>query len=282
MRDFDGKVAVVTGAASGIGKGLAERLALAGMKVVMADVEAKALDAAATEFRRREFDVTPVLTDVSRPEAVQALAERAFETYGKVHVLCNNAGVSGGGMGALWEQSLETWRWVFGVNFWGVVHGIRAFLPRMLAQDEDGHIVNTASIMGLTPGGGVYGATKHAVVSVSESLFAQLRQANARIGVSVLCPGHVPTRITSAVRNRPDELWDGGERPSEDELAQRDAMWASRGLNSLTPEQVAEKVVAAIERGDFYILPHENDVAVERRFEAIRSRQGPLPANLPV
>src|SRR5581483_10527616 len=229
-----------------------------------------------------EFDVTPVLTDVSKPESVQALAERAFETYGKVHVLCNNAGVSGGGMGALWEQSLETWRWVFGVNFWGVVHGIRAFLPRMLAQDEDGHVVNTASIMGLTPGGGVYGATKHAVVSVSESLFAQLRQANARIGVSVLCPGHVPTRITSAVRNRPDELWDGGERPSEDELAQRDAMWASRGLNSLTPEQVAEKVVAAIERGDFYILPHENDVAVERRFEAIRSRQGPLPANLPV
>jgi short-subunit dehydrogenase len=129
--------------------------------------------------------------------------------------------------------------------------------------------------MGLTPGGGIYGATKHAVVSLSESLYSQLQAQNASIGVSVLCPGHVPTRITSSIRNRPDELWEGGERPSDAELAQRDEMWAQRGMNSLTPEQVADKVIAAVRAGDFYILPHDNDEPVRRRFDAIHSRSGP-------
>jgi NAD(P)-dependent dehydrogenase (short-subunit alcohol dehydrogenase family) len=280
MQDFEGKVAVVTGAASGIGKGMSERLASEGMKVVMADVEAAALDAAVRELSRREFDVTGIVADVSRPESVDALADAAFKTYGKVHVLHNNAGVSGGGQPAqIWEQSLQTWQWVFGVNFWGVVNGVRAFLPRMLAQDEEGHVVNTASIMGLTPGGSIYGATKHAVVSLSETMFSQLKAMNAKIGVSVLCPGHVPTRITSSMRNRPDELWDEGERPSEAELAQRDTMWAERGMNSLTPLQVADKVVSAIKSGQFYILPHESDLGVKRRFEFILSREGPTPIN---
>jgi NAD(P)-dependent dehydrogenase (short-subunit alcohol dehydrogenase family) len=277
VQDFDGKVAVITGAASGIGRGMAERCAREGMKVVLADIEQKALDLAVQQLRRQEFDVTGVLTDVASQESVQALAARAFETYGKVHLLHNNAGVSGGGPGHLWEQSLQTWQWVFGVNFWGVVHGIRAFLPRMIEQDEPGHVVNTASIMGLTPGGSIYGATKHAVVSVSETLFGQLQQTNSKLGVSVLCPGHVPTRITSSIRNRPDELWEGGERPSEQELSDRDEMWAQRGMNSLTPDQVAEKILAAIRSGDFYILPHDSDIGVKRRFEAIMSRRGPDP-----
>lgn len=284
MQDFDGKVAVVTGSASGIGRGLAERFALEGMKVVLADVEKDALDATVQEFRRREFDVAGVVTDVSSFDSIDALAGKAFEAYGKVHVLCNNAGVSGGAGGAggplpLWEQNLKTWNWVLGVNFWGVVHGIKAFLPRMLAQDEVGHVVNTASIMGLMPGGSVYGASKHAVVSVSETLFTQLRGAGAKIGVSVLCPGHVPTRITSSIRNRPEELWDEGERPSAEDLAQRDAMWAERGLNSLSPAEVATRVLEAIKREDFYILPHESDLGVKRRFESILSRRGPEPMN---
>ncbi len=280
MQDFDGKVAVITGAASGIGRGMAERLAAEGMKVVLADVEEKALDVAVKELRQREFDVTGVLTDVSSADAVQALADKAFATYGKVHIVHNNAGVSGGGPGQLWEQSAQSWQWVFGVNFWGVVNGIRAFLPRMLAQDEAGHIVNTASIMGLTPGGGIYGATKHAVVSVSETLFTQLQAMNSKIGVSVLCPAHVTTRITSSVRNRPDELWDGDERPTDQELAERDAFWAERGqANTLMPLQVADKVLAAIKTGQFYILPHESDLGVKRRFEFILSRQGPVPIN---
>ncbi|HEY7268414.1 MAG TPA: SDR family NAD(P)-dependent oxidoreductase [Dehalococcoidia bacterium] len=277
MQDFEGKVAVVTGAASGIGRGMAERLAEEGMKVVLADVEKDALDTAVRELRQREFEVTAVLTDVSKPESVEALAEKAFATYGKVHFVHNNAGVAGGGPGNVWEQSLQNWQWVFGVNFWGVVNGVRAFLPRMLAQGEDGHVVNTASIMGLTPGGSIYGATKHAVVSLSETMFAQLRAMDAKVGVSVLCPGHVPTRITSSVRNRPDGLMDGAARPTDAELRRRDAEWAQRGMSSLTPAQVADKVVAAVKAGDFYILPHESDLGVKRRFEAILSRQGPLP-----
>jgi NAD(P)-dependent dehydrogenase (short-subunit alcohol dehydrogenase family) len=277
MQDFEGKVAVITGAASGIGRGMAERLAAEGMNVVLADVEKDALDAAVRDLRRQEFEVIGVLTDVSSPDSVNALADTAFSTYGAVHLLHNNAGVSGAGPAQIWEQSLETWRWVFGVNFWGVVNGIRAFLPRMLAQGDEGHVLNTASIMGLTPGGSIYGASKHAVVNLSETLFIQLRAANAKIGVSVLCPGHVPTRITSSVRNRPDDLWDGAERPTEAELLQRDAEWAQRGMQSLTPAEVADKVVGAIKAGDFYILPHDNDMGVKRRFEAILSRQGPQP-----
>jgi NAD(P)-dependent dehydrogenase (short-subunit alcohol dehydrogenase family) len=277
VQDFEGKVAVVTGAASGIGLGIVERLAQEGAKVVLADVEKEALDGAVRSMRQREFEVMGVLTDVSKPGSVQALAEAAFKTYGRVHFLHNNAGVSGGGPGNLWDQTLQTWQWVFGVNFWGVVHGLRSFLPQMLAQEEPGHVVNTASIMGLTPGGGIYGATKHAVVSLSETLYTQLKSSEAKIGVSVLCPGHVPTRITSSVRNRPDELWEGGERPTDRELQERDALWAQRGLSSLTPAQVAEKVVAGVKAGDFYILPHESDLGVKRRFEAILSRQGPVP-----
>ncbi len=282
MQDFDGRVAVVTGAASGIGRGLAECFARQGMKVVMADVEDRALEAAVLELRRQELEVLGVRTDVSTQESVDELARRAFETYGKVHVLCNNAGVSGGGAPGtgLWQQSLKDWQWVFGVNFWGVVHGVRAFLPAMLAAGEEGHIVNTASIMGLLPGGGIYGATKHAVVSVSETLHTQLTAMNAKIRVSVLCPGGVRTRITSAVRNRPEKLWEAGARPNDAELEQRDQMWAQRiQANSMEPEQVADKVLAGIKAGQFYILSHENDTGVRRRFDRILSREGPEPPN---
>ena len=282
MQEFEGRVAVVTGAASGIGLGLATRLAQEGMKVVLADVEEEALTAAVLVLRQQEHEVIGVVTDVSRPESVEELAERAFGTYGNVHVLCNNAGVAGGGQGPVWQASLKDWQWVFGVNLWGVVHGVHAFLPRMLEKGEDGHIVNTASIMGLNPGGGIYGATKHAVVSFSETLFQQLSTAQAKVGVSVLCPAHVPTRIYSSVRNRPEELSDGSQRPTEDELGERDRIWAERGaMMTMQPEQVADKVIEAIRGGVFYILPHGSDLGVRRRFDAILSRQGPEPQQVP-
>ncbi len=282
MRELAGRVAVVTGAASGIGLGMATRLAEEGMKVVLADVDEKALDIAGLTLRRQERDVLTVRTDVSHYESVEELARRTVEAYGKVHLVCNNAGVSTANQAPIWQASLADWQWVFGVNFWGVVHGVRAFMPLLLDHGEEAHIVNTASIMGLNPGGGIYGATKHAVVSLSETLFNQLRQAGSRVGVSVLCPGHVPTRITSSLRNRPEDLWDGSGRPTEDELAERDRAWANRGASmpSLQPAEVAEKVVAAVRDGVFYILPHGSDVGIRRRFEAILSRQGPEPLPL--
>ena len=289
MRDFEGKVAVVTGAASGMGKAFAERFVRAGMCVVLADVEQEALQAAVQELRQRELDVVGVRADVSKPDAVEDLARQALDAYGKVHIVCNNAGVvadSDMGMLAgrqpvpLWELSLKDWEWTFAVNFWGVVYGIRTFVPIMLRQGEEGHVVNTASIAGLTSGAGlvIYGATKHAVVRVSEALHLQLAQMQAKVKVSVLCPGGVNTRITLATRNRPDELWDeGAARPTAEELARREHEWAARtGPAGLQPEAVAERVFQAIQDEQFYILTHdEYDDAIRTRMENILGRHNP-------
>ncbi len=169
MQDLTGKVAVITGAASGIGYAMAERFARDGMRVVLADVEQPALDTAVAGLRSAGHEVMGVVTDVSSAEAVEQLAQRTLDAYGKVHVLCNNAGVSGGKgsyRAIIWEASLKDWQWITGVNYWGVVHGIRIFVPLMLQHGEEGHVVNTSSQAGLAPGMGVYGATKHAVVSM--------------------------------------------------------------------------------------------------------------------
>jgi len=289
MREFEGKVAVVTGAASGIGKAFSERFAQAGMKVVLADIEQKALDATVQEFKQREFDVLGVRADVSKPDAIDALAKQTIDAYGKVHILCNNAGVavegevsqllSGRGP-RMWEQPLSVWHWTFEVNFWGVVYGIRAFLPIMLAQDEEGHVVNTASIAGLTSGAAlpIYGASKHAVVRISEALHYQLAEQNAKVKVSVLCPGGVNTRIALATRNRPDELWDGTTaRPTAEELERREQEWAAlTGERGMRPEDVAARVFQAIQDEQFYILTHDQyDGAIRTRMENILGRQNP-------
>jgi len=184
MRNFKDKVAVVTGGASGIGLAMARRFAREGMRIIIADVEVDALTAAERKIRDMGATALGVRTDVSRSQDIEALAAKTLKAFGGVHIVCNNAGV-GGTPGALWERTLEDWKWVIDVNLWGVIHGIRTFVPIMLKHGEDAHVVNTASIAGLlsSPLLGTYHATKHAIVSISEVLYAELATAGAHIGV---------------------------------------------------------------------------------------------------
>ena len=191
MQDLKDRVAVITGAASGIGLALAERFAHERMKVVLADVEDGALRVAEEKIRATGADVLAVKTDVSRWESMERLADAAYERFGAAHIVCNNAGVGGTGVfvGGIWDRDPAEWQWVMGVNLWGVIHGVHAFLPRMLREGHEGHIVNTASAAGIGYGNGIYGVTKHAVVALSEAVHTQLQAARAKVGVSVVCPG---------------------------------------------------------------------------------------------
>src|SRR5215216_2897924 len=204
MRSFTGNVAVVTGAGSGIGQALAERFAAEGMKLVLADVEAEPLARVEREMRANGAEVLAVRTDVSQAADVEALAERTLDAFGAVHVVCNNAGVALGKTS--WDLTVADWEWVLGVNLWGVIHGIRTFVPIMLQQGTEGHVVNTASLAGLlsAPFMSVYDATKFAVVTISESLSLELALQGAQVKVSVLCPGFVNTNIITSERNRPE------------------------------------------------------------------------------
>ncbi len=276
METLEGKVAVVTGAASGIGLGLTEAFASRGMKVVMADVEEEALAREADRLTRANFEVMPQVTDVSSFESVSALADAAETRFGAVHVLCNNAGVSGGG-GArpIWAQGPKDWDWVMGVNFYGVVNGLRAFTPRMIAHGEAGHIVNTSSILGLVSGGGsIYSVSKHAVARLSEGLYRDLKAANAPIGVTLLCPGMIATNIITSVRNRPAKLAESEPDPAQRAaLAAMDARFKTHGM---APREVGEKVAQAILDDQFYLLTHaENMEGVKRRFEDILNLRDP-------
>jgi len=261
-----GRVAVVTGAASGIGFALSERFAREGMRVVMADVEEPALAEAAEVLIGRGAQVLPVPTDVASPEQVDALRDRSLEAFGAVHVLCCNAGVTGLGR-SLWEMTKPDWEWVLGVNLWGVINGIRSFVPVLLEQDA-AHVVNTASVAGLVTGTlGPYSVTKHAVVALSEALYVQLLQRGPNVGVSVLCPGWVRTQILNSERNRPGDL----------ELPEPDPAWAAaremvRQLveSGMEPAHVATQVVDAIRKGRFYVLTHpEMNDAITRRTEDV-------------
>jgi NAD(P)-dependent dehydrogenase (short-subunit alcohol dehydrogenase family) len=275
MRDFTGKVAVVTGGASGMGRAFAERFAAEGMKVVLADIEAPALDAAVAEMSAAGHDVTGVVTDVSKLESVQALAQRTLEAYGKVHVVCNNAGVDGY-LGTIWEATPRDWQWTFGVNFWGVVHGVSAFLPLLLAQDEEAHLVNTASATAIVPGSNIYSVTKHAVLAYSEAIYAQLKQQGAKIGISCLCPGTVNTRLFYGGRNRPEELRNPGEIESSEPGSQARVMLREVLARSIPPADVAEILLEAIRDQRFYVLTdHEWDERSRLRSEAILARGNP-------
>jgi NAD(P)-dependent dehydrogenase (short-subunit alcohol dehydrogenase family) len=281
MHDFAGRVAVVTGAASGIGLALAERFAAEGMKVVLADVEEDALDAAVQALRRQERDVIGVRVDTASAASVDALRDRALDAYGAVHVLCNNAGVSGGG-GAVWESTLNDWQWVLGVNLWGVIHGLRAFVPVMLAQDEPGWIVNTASVLGLQSGGGSpYGVSKHAVVRLTEGLYYDLQARDANVGCSVLCPGMIATKIIEADRNRPAALAEAAaDAAAARQGAQLRAAMSQRFQEfGMPPAQVAEIVLDAIREERFYVLTHPDGVKerVRVRMEDILAERAPSP-----
>ncbi len=277
MKDFQGKVAVVTGAASGIGRALAEKCVREGMKVVLADVEENALNQAGAELKALGGDVLAARTDVSKAEDVEALAQKAFDTYGGVHLLFNNAGVGAGT--TVWESSLADWQWVLGVNLWGVIYGIHYFAPRMLAQNTEGHIVNTASSAGLiaSSGLGIYKVSKHGVVTLSETLALELAARGAKIKTSVLCPEWVNTRIMDSERNRPPELQNA---PVSQQMSpeMEAAIQAMRQVvqAGISPSQVADIVFDAIGQEKFYIFTHPTTkLAVQLRMGDILQERMP-------
>lgn len=275
--EFAGRVAVVTGAASGIGLGLARGAAARGMRVVVADVDEAALDAAASELADAGADVEAVIVDVSHAADVERLAERAFAAFGGVHLLCNNAGVGAGS--SAWTSTYADWEWVLGVNLWGVIHGLRTFVPRMLERGELGHILNTASVAGLLPyfHSAPYQVSKHGVVALSEQLYYSLRHARADVGVSVLCPAWVRTQLVEHAQVRPADLQslDADEPPSE---ADRRAMAQLQRLveSGIEPSELAEAAFQAIADGTFYIRTETDfDEAIRARMQAILDRTRP-------
>jgi len=276
MRDLKGKVAVVTGAASGIGRGLAERFGREGMRVVLADIEETPLAAARAAVESLGAEAIAVTTDVSNRWQVEALARRALEAYGAVHVLCNNAGVGAGGMA--WELSAADWEWVLGVNLWGVIHGIRAFVPQMVAQGQ-GHVVNTASIAGLVaaPGLAAYCATKHAVVAISECLHHDLTmRTGGLMRVSVLGPAWVKTRIADAERNRPAALARPESQVPSPQDQMMEQMLRAAVAGGMEPASIAEHVVQAIVHDRFWVLTHpRSKAAIEARMQGILDDRDP-------
>ncbi len=283
MQDFTGKVAVITGAAGGIGFALAQRFGQEGMKLVLGDVETPALDAAVARLHDAGYEAIGVRTDVSKLEDVEALAQRALDAFGGVHVVCNNAGVIGGAVGpggSLWEATMKDWQWMLGVNLWGVIHGVHTFVPILLRQAEPTHIVNTGSIAGLELANAAYGVTKHAIVALTESLYVQLKQRGSQVGVSVLCPGPVNTRIFEGDRNRPADLQNEVEPPPEAMGIRPLAQMQAIGMD---PALVADKTLQAIRDERLYVITHpENVERVRSRMQTIIEGRNPdVPAPRP-
>ncbi len=270
MKDVAGKVAFVTGAASGMGLTMARSFAAAGMKVVLADIEEEALERARASFGPTNADVIAIRVDVTDREAMAAAADRTEEAFGKVHVLCNNAGVAVSG--SIADMAYTDWDWVVGVNLNGVVNGVQTFLPRILAHGEGGHIVNTASLAGLLPFArlGVYNTTKFAVVGMSEALRADLAERN--VGVSVLCPGVVNTNIFDSGRNRPEALQSDTDTSaiSTPDVEEIQARLREALTHVLEPDVVGDMVLHAIQEDEAYIFTHpEFEEAVNARQEEV-------------
>lgn len=276
MDEFAGRVAVVTGAASGIGRALAHAFARERMTVVLADIEEAPLIEAANSVDPTGSQVLPVITDVADRDSVFALARTAFEHFGKVHVLCNNAGVGGatGGGRGVWNAPPQSWDWTLGVNFHGVLHGLQAFVEHMRSHGEPGHIVNTSSVLGVWTGvGSPYSISKHAVTALTEGLFADLKALDARIGVSLLIPELTATRINTAARNWRDasQLIDPDTRHR---MEQMESQYMKRGMS---PDEVAETTLAAIRDDRFYVFTHPgSERRVKERLKAIIDGTDPV------
>ena len=285
IEDLAGKTAVVTGGGSGLGRALGDRFAREGMRVVLADIQAPLLDATVAELRDAGLDVHGVETDVSAWASVTALRDRAVELTGTVHLVCNNAGIGAGAEGRLWEHELNDWRWAFGVNVWGVIHGINAFVPHMLDHGEPAHVVNTSSGNGgIAPLSGTpeYAVTKAAVVTLTETLYAQLSEDGASVGASVLFPGPhmLRTGLFDSWRTRPaGYAREHPRRTPPVTLEQYEALMRDAGKTiQYTPvEEVAGRVVDAVGAGDFWILPPDErtDERIHARADSMLKRENP-------
>ena len=278
MKNFAGNTVVITGAGSGFGREFARKSAALGMNLVLADVQKDALMAVADELlplvKAKGAGVIANVVDVSKGAQVDALAIDAKKAFGNVHLLFNNAGVAAGGL--IWESTEADWQWVMGVNVWGVIHGIRAFVPDMLAHGQAGHVVNTASVAGLlsAPTMGVYNVSKHAVVTMSETLYNDFRMVNAKLSASVLCPAFVPTGIHESHRNRPEDLAAGEATASQ--IASQKASTKAVTSGKVTAIQVCEMTFNAIEQEHFYIVTHEKIMkSVQLRLDDVSGQRNP-------
>lgn len=275
MKQFRDRTAVITGAASGIGLELARRAAAEGMNLVLADIEAAKLDAAAASLGIDAKHILAQRTDASREDEIAALADAAFARFGGVHLLCNNAGV--GLTRVAWELTTADWNWVLGVDLWSVIHGVQHFVPRMLKQAEGGHVVNTSSVAGLlsTPGMAAYNVAKHGVVTLSETLYGELLAAKAKVGVSLLCPAWVPTAIHESGRNRQERF--GEVKPAAGLSASYEQRMASAVKSGrLTAADMANEVFAAVAEDRFYVIPHRKiNNAIQLRMDDIMQLRNP-------
>jgi NAD(P)-dependent dehydrogenase (short-subunit alcohol dehydrogenase family) len=283
LDQFKDKVAVVTGAASGIGWGLAERCAREGMKVVLADVEETVLNDAAARLKSGGASVMAVPTDVSRLSDIEGLAQKTLSAFGGVHLLFNNAGVQASGSlrHPVWENTLADWEWLLGVNLWSVIYGTKIFVPIMLEQKTAGHIVNTSSMAGLIaePQLVIYSVTKAGIIKLSEGLYFQLKQRNSPVGVSVLCPAFVTSKLNDAERNRPGSLQNPPEESRQAEQPSLVRQFRRADVNVLSPAQSADLVFKAIREDTFYIFtdPLVNRLFQQRADNILQGRNPELP-----
>jgi NAD(P)-dependent dehydrogenase (short-subunit alcohol dehydrogenase family) len=275
MKTFAGRVAVITGAASGLGRALAGAFAAQGLKLVLADVDEAALARTTGELRAQGCAAVAHPTDVSQGESVERLAHAALEAFGAVHVVCNNAGVAP--LGVVWEATESDWRWALGVNLWGIIHGVRVFTPILLDQGDEGHIVNTASVAGFIapPGMGVYNVTKHAVVALSETLHHDLAARGGKVRCSVVCPAFFPSGIAPSERPRPAALRRDRAKSDEDRALEAMLHKATES-GRLSAEDIAARVLDAVRDERFYVLTHPKiNGAIERRMRDILDGRPP-------